>query len=213
MVTLPDIIVCNDNEVKINSYVLKKGEFSVVIDPNNFEEISKVIDKTKLEYIFVTHEHFDHILGVDKLREKYGAKVIAQQKASLNFGSSSKNMSKFSELIYKFMKANKIVNRGEVIIKPADTVFDDKFILNWHGLEFKFFHTPGHSDGSCVIILDKLLFAGDSLFSGYVEPFFLNSKCKKIYESVSVPFFKSLDRNLLVKPGHFKEFLLSEKFQ
>lgn len=213
MVTLSDVIVCNDNEIGINSYVLKNGKFSVAIDSNNFDEISKAIKGTNLEYIFITHEHFDHILAVDKLREKYGAKVIAQQVASLNFGSSSKNMSKFSELIYIFMKARKVTNNEEFIIKPADTVFDDKHVFNWRGLEFKFYHTPGHSDGSCVIILDNLLFSGDSLFRGDVEPFFLNSKCKKIYQSITIPFFKSLDRNLCVMPGHFDSFVLSDKFQ
>ena len=94
------IVTCNNNDIKINSYVLIYQNYSIVIDPNNFDETEKVLDGTKLEYIFLTHEHFDHIMAVDKLREKYNAKLIAQKLTSKNIQSSSKNLSKFSEIIF-----------------------------------------------------------------------------------------------------------------
>ena len=64
------IVTCNRNFININSYVLIYKNFSIVIDPNNFDEIEKALNGTKLEYIFLTHEHFDHIMAVEKLREK-----------------------------------------------------------------------------------------------------------------------------------------------
>ena len=109
------IVTCNNNDIKINSYVLINQNYSIVIDPNNFDEIEKVLDGTKLEYIFLTHEHFDHIMAVDKLREKYNAKLIAQKLTSKNIQSSSKNLSKFSEIIFDFMKKTQTSKIEEIM--------------------------------------------------------------------------------------------------
>ena len=90
-----ELIVCNKNEIGINSYVLKVNNKAVVIDPNDYEEIVTAIGECNLDYIFLTHEHFDHIMAVDRLRDRYKAKVIAQKFASEHIQFSSKNLSKF----------------------------------------------------------------------------------------------------------------------
>ncbi|MCR4942422.1 MAG: MBL fold metallo-hydrolase, partial [Campylobacter sp.] len=207
-----ELIKCSDNDLGVNSYVLKQNNFAVVIDPNNFDEICACIGESKLEYIFLTHEHFDHILAVDLLRQKYGALVVAQNLASKNIGSSAKNLSKFSQIIYDFMKKEQRQNVAEITINSADIVFDDEFALNWHENVFKFKHTPGHSDGSCVIMLGDWIFSGDSLFECVDTSIIGGKKAKKAYDEITLPFLASLDKNSRVFAGHYGDFLLGDKF-
>lgn len=66
------------------SYIIadeKTGEAAVADPSFNADEISRVLKKEnlKLEYVFVTHGHMDHTAGVDQLRSRFGAKVVAHK--------------------------------------------------------------------------------------------------------------------------------------
>ncbi|MDN5078308.1 MBL fold metallo-hydrolase [Aliarcobacter butzleri] len=205
------IITCNQNSMGINSYVIIFQDYSIVIDPNNFDEIEKALNGTKFEYIFLTHEHFDHIMSVDKLREKYQVKVIAQKFTNKNIQASSKNLSKFSEIIFDFMKKTSTSKIEEFSINCSDIEYDDSYILDWHGQTFFFKHTPGHSEGSSCIYVNNYLFTGDSLFEA-VDTSFLGGRRAKIdYLNITMPFFYSLDKKMQVFAGHYDSFVLEDK--
>ena len=65
-----------------NMYVLQTGNHVLVIDP--------VADTSMLEkccaadsvIVFLTHEHFDHITGLNKLRSMVYCRVIASERCS-----------------------------------------------------------------------------------------------------------------------------------
>jgi hydroxyacylglutathione hydrolase len=63
---------------------------------------------------------------------------------------------------------------GEIYGHPADGLpFADKELkdgmeFELDGLKLKIIHTPGHSAGSCSILVDGALFGGDLLFAGSV---------------------------------------------
>ena len=206
------IVLCNNNDIGINSYVLKHNGYAIVIDPNNFEEIRKALEDTKLEYIFLTHEHFDHIMAVDELRKCYGAKLIAHKLTSNNIQVSSKNLSKFSEIIFDFMKKIPTVTIQEISIKSADIEYEDNYKLDWHGHTFSFKHTPGHTQGSSCIYTSNYLFTGDSLFKNVETTFLGGKKAKNDYMSITIPFFYSLDKKMQVFAGHYDSFILEERF-
>lgn len=205
------IVTCNNNDIKINSYVLIYQNYSIVIDPNNFDEIEKVLVGTKLEYIFLTHEHFDHIMAVDKLREKYNAKLIAQKLTSKNIQSSSKNLSKFSEIIFDFMKKTQTSKIEEISINSADIEYEDSYTLDWYGNTFFFKHTPGHSEGSSCIYINNYLFTGDSLFEQADTSFLGGKKTRDDYLNITMSFFYSLDKKMQVFAGHYDSFILGDK--
>lgn len=205
------IVTCNKNDMGINSYILVYQKYSIVIDPNNFEELEKALNGTKLEYIFLTHEHFDHIMAVDKLREKYNAKLIAQKFTSKNIQSSSKNLSKFSEIIFEFMKKEPIIKIEELSINSANIEYEDNYELDWYGQTFFFKHTIGHSEGSSCIYVNNYLFTGDSLFEVVDTSFLGGKKSKDNYLNITMPFFYSLDKKMEVFAGHFNSFILEDK--
>ena len=66
--------------IDANNYLLTDGDEAVLIDCSEVKpEILKELDGKKLKYILLTHGHFDHVLGVNGMREKTGAKVLVNQ--------------------------------------------------------------------------------------------------------------------------------------
>lgn len=205
------LIKCDDNDININSYVIVCDECCMVIDPNNYDDIVKNISDKKLDYILLTHEHFDHILAVDRLRDKFQAKVVAQALTSKNIQSPVKNLSKFSQIIYEHMEKTSASNIEPFAVKQADITYDDELILEWCGYKIFFKHTPGHSEGSSCIFINQWMFSGDSLFDLVSTSFMDGKKAKKIYNDITIPFFNSLDKNFKVFAGHYKEFMLKDR--
>ena len=76
-----NIIPClNDNY----SYVIHENSSNLVgvVDPSDFKTIDTFISKKfkKIDYIFNTHHHLDHIGGNKELKKKYKSKIICSEK-------------------------------------------------------------------------------------------------------------------------------------
>ena len=52
-----------------------------VVDPSEFGPIDNFIEKkfNKLNFIFNTHHHFDHVGGNKELKQKYNSKIIGSE--------------------------------------------------------------------------------------------------------------------------------------
>ncbi len=84
-----------------------------------------------------------------------------------------------------------------------DIEVDDGESIRFGESEIKIIHTPGHSgDSICLIIDDKILLTGDTLFVGSCGRLDLQgSDPNEMYNSVYNKLI-SLDGNLIVYPGH-----------
>ena len=76
-------VLCRAGAMDNYSYILQDeatGE-TAVVDPSEPAPIIKKLDELRLQpkYIFNTHHHFDHTDGNRKLKELYGAKVVANK--------------------------------------------------------------------------------------------------------------------------------------
>ncbi len=136
-------------------YVDVNTNHGVCIDPGfDADRIAHIIEETGviLDYILLTHGHFDHIGAVDELRERYGVKVVA------------------SEREYAFV-TDSALNGSEKLGRTPVTVTPDICAKNgdvFGGLTL--IETPGHTVGSVCYYNadDKVLFSGDTLFAGSV---------------------------------------------
>jgi hydroxyacylglutathione hydrolase len=63
------------------SYLIidEENNIACVIDPSEAEPIIEYLEntQTELKFILNTHHHYDHVGGNQKLKEKYGARVVA----------------------------------------------------------------------------------------------------------------------------------------
>lgn len=126
-----------------------------LVDPAIYDErVDEALTELgikELQYILLTHGHFDHILGVNEFKKKHPeAKVVIHKEDEAFLTDTVLSHSKMHGLTQEPVKADVLVEDGDVL------AFDDT--------EFKVVHTPGHTRGSVVYLLDDLMFSGDTLF-------------------------------------------------
>ena len=149
-------------------------------------------NRLTLDYVILTHEHFDHIAGVNPLRKKYEFKIIATVEASACFQDPRKNLS-----LFYYMD-------GIGIECPAADITIDglksPFIWNEHKIEF--IKTPGHSLGSMCVSIGDLLFSGDTIIPGVKTITKLPGSSKEtVYRSLKTIYSRFGDETI-VFPGH-----------
>ena len=134
-----------------NCYILEdEGEKrAAVIDPG--DEAGRILSvlremDSQVDYILLTHGHYDHTTAVPELHEALPDAKIYIHKADAN-GTGSR--------IFPLA--------GQV----KDLLFyDEGDALPLGALTVEVLHTPGHSKGSVTLKVRHVLFTGDTLFAG-----------------------------------------------
>ena len=147
------------------------------------KEHAELIDKAEAEVlVLLTHSHYDHISGLNKLRQLLpNLCVIASKACSENIQNPKKNLSNIAEALISFQSkidnrmggvnditANAIVTK-KIILEPfacgpADKTFENELQLKWQGHTLQLTEYRGHSkDSVCCIMDGKYLFSGDTL--------------------------------------------------
>lgn len=177
----------------------------LVIDPGSEKSLREIefIEKNglTLDYIILTHEHTDHTWGVNSLVEQYKkAKVICSEVCKQNL---TKEFQAYFLLYYDD------ANYHYTVCKVDKTTEVLNGALMWQGYEIRFISTPGHSLGSICILIDVMLFTGDTIMQAkpYINK--RNGSKELFYESRKkvVEMFKP---ETAVYPGHGEPFALSD---
>ncbi|MBR6800724.1 MAG: MBL fold metallo-hydrolase [Eubacteriaceae bacterium] len=177
-----------------NCYIFHDGQKAAMVDIGIYSD--KLIDLLddnglSLEYILLTHGHFDHTTGVQKLKEKTGAKVGILSEDGEMLGNAALNGAASFGMEY-----------DDII--TADILFSDGDEIAFGGDKIKIIATPGHTRGGCCYLLEneKVLFAGDTLFRQSIGRTDLyggdmDTLITSIKEKLMV-----LDDEVFVCPGH-----------
>lgn len=168
-----------DIQTRGNVYLLVEGSAAVIIDSGFGKEFYARLKELilgvglDLNYIILTHFHYDHVGGAKKLSEDFGAPIIAHEEDSpyiekpfrirsygLQNNSLDLRMKELSQVdtpsredieeLYPLdVSVNETVQGGEVI------QLGDKRI--------KLLHTPGHTPGSISLFVEetKSLYVSD----------------------------------------------------
>ncbi|MBN3525381.1 MBL fold metallo-hydrolase [Paenibacillus apiarius] len=143
--------------VQTNAYVLtnETANEAIVIDPGmNPESLLEALKGVDVKAILLTHAHFDHIGGVDRVREAHGdCPVYIHEREADWLTTPELNGSTMWPQVSPPMS-----------MKPAEHLLRDGQTLELIGHDFQVMHTPGHSPGSVSFLHEKHLFSGDVLF-------------------------------------------------
>ena len=114
-------------------------------------------DKIKsVEYIRLTHGHFDHIDGVGELKKQFpDAKIAISEEDAPMLSDASLSLASLFGLPQK----SKIA---------PDIILHDGDELDFGSETIKVIHTPGHTKGGVTYQIGSDLFTGDTLFFGSV---------------------------------------------
>ena len=143
----------------------------------------------KVDAIYLTHAHFDHIGGVDDLKRLSGAKVYAYENEKRLCEDPEYNLS---------------VDYGMNLTVKPDEFLSDGAECEAAGLKFRLIATPGHTEGSCCYYFedDKILISGDTLFEGSVgRTDFPGGSMSTLVRSCHEKLFVLPD-DTVVYPGH-----------
>ena len=172
-----------------NNYLLTDGDEAVLIDCSGvIPEILEELKGKTLKYILLTHGHFDHVLGINDMKEKTGTEALVH-----------KNDIERIEESAKIMRAYGL---DCVLIPRIDDFLEDGQIIKFGNSELKVILTPGHTQGCVCYSIDDKLFSGDTLFKGSCGRCDLpGGDFKQIEKSIKNILFK-MDDNVTVYPGH-----------
>jgi hydroxyacylglutathione hydrolase len=126
---------------------------SVVVDPG--EDAALIAERlaalgTRLEAIWLTHAHVDHILGVAALKGTTGVPVYLHPADRALYDQVAEQARAFGMRAQPLPSPDRPLAHGDV--------------LRIGGLAFAVRHVPGHSPGSVCLVGTGLVIAGDVLF-------------------------------------------------
>lgn len=193
--------VCTVGRFQENSYLIDNGEYSILIDPG--AEPEKIwstffeVVPSPLHSILATHGHFDHVGGVEYFKKKY----------NVSFGMNLNDKRILSQAnLYR-----KISGETEFYPTPQiDFEIGNTQSIRLGGVNLKIHQTPGHSEGSVVIELDKMLFCGDVILENQIGRTDLPGGNKdKLVNSVK--YIAERFVGFRIYPGHGSDFIMDER--
>ena len=172
-------------------YLVVHDEGFFLVDtgsPGYYKHIAKSIqsrglDLVNLQFIFLTHTHYDHAGNAKQLKTASGAPVIVHETESDMLKQGKHGVPLGTNPLFKiisFLGRHFSSKHEEFEAVSPDIVFKKEFSTKDLGAEALIVHTPGHTLGSSSLIFEGNLFAGDSLFNiaGMVWPPFANDEAR-----------------------------------
>ena len=189
------IIKCfTAGQLENNMYLVidENKKKAVLIDASAL--IPEITDTVKaygadVEYILLTHGHFDHIMGLNELKKALNAKAVICHDDLI----ISDNINEFTRLFGGLCES--VPPTYEKFVKDGD-------IITVGDMQIKVIHTPGHTEGGVCYLIEDKLFSGDTLFRGSVgRTDLFGGSFEELLDSIKNKLFK-LDDNITVYPGH-----------
>ena len=136
-----------------NCYLIgdEKAGVCAVIDPGGSpDKVLRMVQNSGLEpkMILLTHGHYDHVRGIPGVLAQYPALPIYCHEREL---CEPDNWAR------RYWLPNQ--GKNQRTYGEGDTV-------TLGGLTFQVLHTPGHSAGSVVLLVEDVMLSGDTLFAG-----------------------------------------------
>lgn len=158
-------------------------------------DIEKVIEQGwTVKGVFLTHCHFDHIYGINKLVESYPeVKIYTNEAGVIGLTNPRVNFSKYHDEVedfaFKYPESLSLIEKDGTLILDTDTIVNALF-------------TPGH-DASCIsYIIGNHIFTGDAYIPG-IKTVTTFPRSDKEKATQSLLRLQQYERNgYIICPGH-----------
>lgn len=155
----------------------------------------KIIEQGwKVRGVLLTHSHFDHIYGLNKLVEEFPEVIVYTNQAGKEGLVNDKwNFSRYHTEVENFI-FSKIENVR---------ILEEGILELDRDLKVNVIFTPGH-DPSCIsYVLGNDLFTGDSYIPG-IDPFHKFPRSNKAQALESLVRLQNLEKEFgyIIRPGH-----------
>ncbi len=205
------------NILDSNSWLLVEEQCGLLFDPVDSKSLYEAVDELSDLLVVLTHCHYDHICGLNKIREiKPEAHVLSTVECSRRICSSRGNLSNVANAFIAFHDHCDIVAN---LVEPfycasADQVFEDSLNIEWCGHYLKLSEFNGHSKGSlCCEIDDSTLISGDTLLPLPTVTRLPGGSTKRFWEE-DFPRLESMRGRIeKVFPGHGASGSLEEMLE
>ncbi|TFB09068.1 MBL fold metallo-hydrolase [Candidatus Atribacteria bacterium MT.SAG.1] len=190
--------------LETNCYLIgcKKTKRAAVIDPGGEEKVDLILDileknNFKLEYIINTHGHTDHIAGNNSLKTKTEALLLIHRLDADMLSDANKNFSSFMG--------------KEICSPPADKLLEEGDEISLGKLKLIIIHTPGHTPGGICLVLNSIVFTGDTLFAGGIGRTDLpGGSYQDLQKSIKEKLL-ALSDDKIIYPGHGPDSTIGEE--
>lgn len=177
-----------------NCYLILNEETKelIIIDPATCPDyvVSHVKSNGYLpKAIFLTHAHFDHVMGIDGWVSEFDIPVYLHEEEKKILEDPELNLSGVFGAGYSYSDVKCLKDGQEMDIA---------------GFTFKIIHTPGHTSGGCCYYCEEegVLISGDTLFYQSVgRSDFPTGSMGTLVRSIKEKLF-CLPDDVMVYPGH-----------
>lgn len=195
-------------------YLVPADGSCLVVDPCISEEAGELLRNLGIRecLVLLTHEHYDHISGVNWLRKRLPCQVVCSACCAQRIEDPQKNLAAYFKAIAS-LRSREEQREIERYLDPAyscqaDRTYTGRLELPWAGLTLTLRETPGHSPGSQVAeIGEHWYFTGDSLIPGTPPAVNLPGSNRKRFTEETRPYLETIPRGSVLFPGHGPETL------
>ncbi|PLX19732.1 MAG: Zn-dependent hydrolase [Marinilabiliales bacterium] len=208
-----------------NCYLIKYDETTILVDTgqkrkSNILEsrLSASLKGKRLDYIILTHTHYDHAENANALKELYSPELIVHESEVEFLRQGFTELPRGTNLITDLISrsGNKYARWiGEYEPVKENMEVSDNFKFD-NSKNIKIIHTPGHTIGSISILIDdEIALVGDTLFGiipNKVLPPFADHM-KDLYDSWKKLLETPCEKYLPAHGRLITRELLEEKFK
>lgn len=191
-------------QLSSNSFVLwnEPNGDCWIIDPGDVEPIRTIVNQYNLrpEGILLTHYHFDHIYGINNVRQFYNENLPIFCGSITRDGllNAKVNMSLYGGR--PFVVEDRSIN----------TIEDGDRIRLWNNIDAIAYHTPGHNDDCFSYEIGDMLFTGDALIP-HIKVHTKSKNSDKIVAQQTVErILRDFAPETTIYPGHNSSCKLNE---
>jgi glyoxylase-like metal-dependent hydrolase (beta-lactamase superfamily II) len=157
-----------------NVFLLTNGEKNILIDTSHkymWKRLEKKLKYFKvdiIDYLILTHTHYDHAENSRKIKEKYNARIIVHKNEASCLTNGENILPNGTNAVTKLiirLFGKQLLSKVSYEPCKYDYLVDNVFDLKDFGFNAYIMHTPGHTNGSMSIIIDdNVAIVGDTMF-------------------------------------------------